>query len=137
MKRIIKATYWFETDVIDVTQKIINIINNGIDIKIMNNVFGNDPYHNKVKVLTIYFDDNTYHKVNENEYLNVKELKTIINIDNHLNNNLINYSDKKVLILYVTHEINDNVIFFCKKGYINNNNYQYLFIIILKYWRLF
>ena len=53
------------------------------------------------------------------------------NQNNQINhpNNQISQSSNKVLILYVTHEINDNVTFFCRKGYINNDNYQYLFII--------
>ena len=36
---------------------------------------------------------------------------------------------KKILILYVSHKINDNLIFFCKHGYIEKDNHTFIFIL--------
>lgn len=36
--------------------------------------------------------------------------------------------NKKTLILYTTHEINENLIFFCQNGYIDDENYYFIFI---------
>lgn len=35
---------------------------------------------------------------------------------------------KKTLILYATHEINDNMIFFCRNGYIDDPAYDFVFV---------
>lgn len=42
---------------------------------------------------------------------------------------LSNIKTKKILILYVIHEINDNFLFFMKKGYIDDLNYDFYIII--------
>ncbi|AYV83509.1 MAG: hypothetical protein Hyperionvirus7_80 [Hyperionvirus sp.] len=37
--------------------------------------------------------------------------------------------NRKILILYALHEITENFLFFCRKGYIENDNYHFIFII--------
>lgn len=36
--------------------------------------------------------------------------------------------NKKILILYATHEISDNLLFFCRNGYIEQDNHDFIFI---------